>query len=110
MLGGLIAWNIVCSMVDVPSMTLLELADYRIYTYSGLTLAIMLISFMFQGGDENAFWFVSFIIAVNAGIAIAVNHWEGIWPSVSIIFTIIYNIVNILFITLVIRMCFKDNK
>lgn len=33
---GLIAWNIVCSWVDMSSCTLVEISNYRIYTYSGI--------------------------------------------------------------------------
>ena len=35
---GLIAWNIVCSWVDISSCTLVEISNYRIYTYSGIAL------------------------------------------------------------------------
>ena len=108
--GGLIAWNIVCSIIDFPSMTLIELADYRVCTYSAIPMVVMLISFLYYGGDEGALWFVEFLLALNAGIAIATNHWEGMWPSVGVIFTIIYNVVNVAFITFIIRMCFNDSK
>ena len=107
---GLIAWNIVCSIIDYPSMTLIELADYRIYTYSAIPMVIMFISFLCIGGEESALWFVEFLLALNAGVAIATNHWEGMWPSVGFIFTIIYNLVNVIFISGVVRMCFNDNK
>lgn len=108
LLGGLIVWNIVCSIIDVPSQTIIGLSNYRIFTYSGLTAAIMLITFLIHGGEDGALHFILFIIAVNAGIAVATNYWENIWTSVSTILTIVYNIVNILFITLSIRLCFKD--
>ena len=107
---GLIAWNIVCSIIDYPSMTLIELADYRIYTYSAIPMIICFIAFLFIGGDEGALEFVGFLLALNAGVAIATNHWEGMWPSVGVIFTIIYNLVNVIFISVVVRMCFNDNK
>lgn len=107
---GLIAWNIVCSIIDYPSMTLIELADYRIYTYSAIPMVIMFISFLCIGGEESALWFIEFLLALNAGVAIATNHWEGMWPSVGLIFTIIYNLVNVIFISFVVRMCFNDNK
>lgn len=107
---GLIAWNIVCSIIDYPSMTLIELADYRIYTYSAIPMVIMFISFLCIGGDDSALYFIEFLLALNAGIAIAANHWEGMWPSVSVIFTIIYNLVNVFIITCVIRICFNDDK
>ena len=107
---GLVAWNIVWSIIDYPSMTRVELADYRIYTYSGIPMVIMLISYLCIGGDESALWFVEFLLALNAGIAIATNHWEGMWPSVGVIFTVLYNIVNVVFIAFIIRMFFNDSK
>jgi hypothetical protein len=88
----------------------LELADYRICTYSAIPMLIMIILFVCIGGDESALLFVELLLALNAGIAIATNHWEGIWPSVCVILTIIYNLVNVFFITGVIRMCFNDGK
>jgi hypothetical protein len=101
--GGLVAWNIVCSVIDLPSQTLIDLADYRIYTYSGLTFLVMLIADFFKNGDD-----FFFVIALNAGIAVASNHWDSIWPSVSIILTVVYNVVNVLFMTFTIRSCFKN--
>ena len=73
-------------------------------------MVIMFISFLCIGGEESALWFVEFLLALNAGVAIATNHWEGMWPSVGFIFTIIYNLVNVIFISGVVRMCFNDNK
>ena len=107
---GLIAWNIVCSIIDYNSMTLIELADYRIYTYSAITMVVMFIAFLCVGGDDDGIQFLELLLAINAGIAIAANHWEGMWPSVGVVITIIYNIVNVAFISFVIRMCFNDNK
>jgi hypothetical protein len=107
---GLIAWNIVCSIIDYPSMTLIELSDYRIYTYSAIPMVIWFIIFICIGGDERGIWFIEFLLALNAGIAIATNHWEGMWTSVGVIFTIIYNIVNVVFISFAVRICFNDNK
>ena len=73
-------------------------------------MVIMLISYLCIGGDESALWFVEFLLALNAGIAIATNHWEGMWPSVGVIFTVLYNIVNVVFIAFIIRMFFNDSK
>lgn len=41
---GLIAWNIVCSWVDISSCTLVEISNYRIYTYSGIALISAIIA------------------------------------------------------------------
>jgi hypothetical protein len=105
---GLIAWNIVCSIIDVPSQTLVELADYRIYVYSGITFLVFVIS-LFDNDVKGVESFYA-IMFVNTCIAIAVNHWENIWPSVSVIFTIIYNIVNVCFIAVSIMSFFFDES
>lgn len=57
---GLIAWNIVCSWVDISSCTLVEISNYRIYTYSGIA-------------------FISTIIAeIRAGIKMGVTWMEHV--------------------------------
>ena len=49
---GLISWNIVCSIIDLPSKTLIELADYRLWTYSGITFALIyLLQYILEGRD-----------------------------------------------------------
>lgn len=98
---GLIAWNIVCSNMDVLSKTIEELAANRLYTYTGVTIGIIGLILIFRNlskTDEMLFA-CAIILIINFAIALAVNYWEGIWDSVSIIFTIIYNLVNILCIT-----------
>ena len=109
---GLIAWNIVCSCIDVPTKTLVQLADYRIWTYSGLTLALVyIIPYILTGHDPlDDGGFVVFLIplAINVIVALVVNHWEGIWPSVSILLSLVYNIVNVVYITLMVRGFFEE--
>lgn len=109
---GLIAWNIVCSIIDIPSKTIEQLADYRLFTYSGITLALTFLIPIFEGSSisDDSYIPIFIILGINLGIAILMNHWENIWPSVSVIFTIIYNLVNILWITLLIRALFPENN
>ena len=98
---GLIAWNIVCSNLDVLSKTIEELADNRLYTYTGVTCGIIGLILIFRNlskTDEMIFAY-GIVLIINFAIALAVNHWESIWDSVSIIFTILYNLVNIFCIT-----------
>lgn len=94
---GLIAWNIVCSNMDVLSKTIEELADKRLYTYTGVTCGIIGLILIFRDlrkADKMLFAY-AIVLIINFAIALAVNHWESIWDSVSIIFTLLYNIVNI---------------
>lgn len=94
---GLIAWNIVCSNMDVLSKTIEELADKRLYTYTGVTCGIIGLILIFRDlrkADKMLFAY-AIVLIINFTIALAVNHWESIWDSVSIIFTLLYNIVNI---------------
>ena len=109
---GLIAWNIVCSIIDIPSKTLEELADYRLFTYSGITLALTFIIPVFDGSSipDDSYLPIFIILGINLGIAILINHWQNVWPSVSVIFTIIYNLVNILWLTLLIRALFPEEN
>lgn len=96
-IGGLIAWNIVCSFVDAENTPILMLANYRIATYSGISIlssyCVLKIKF-----DDRKFDFTSIatIYVVAAIIACVVNYWESVWDSVALIITILYNVVNIL--------------
>lgn len=104
---GLIAWNIVCSIIDISSKTLVELADYRIYTYSGVAIVLSFLCSIING-DDTFIGMLFFILAINTGLALAVNNWEGIWTSVALILTIVYNLVNVLIMTLSIRGLFGE--
>lgn len=98
---GLIAWNIVCSNMDVLSKTIEELADNRLYTYTGVTCGIIGLILIFRNlsKTDEMFFAYAIVLIINFAIALAVNHWESIWDSVSIIFKILYNLVNIFCIT-----------
>ena len=98
---GLIVWNIVCSNMDVLSKTIEELADNRLYTYTGVTCGIIGLILIFRNlsKTDEMFFAYTIVLIINFAIALAVNHWESIWDSVSIIFTILYNLVNIFCIT-----------
>lgn len=97
---GLIAWNIVCSWVDISSCTLVEISNYRIYTYSGIALISAVIAEIRagikKGRDMDGACTILFIIGFLAFMA---NYWENIWDSVAVILTILYNIVNIAVMT-----------
>jgi hypothetical protein len=101
---GLIAWNIVCSIIDISSKTLVELADYRIYTYSGVAIVL---SFLCCINVDNPEWLFG-ILVINTGLAIGVSHWESIWASVALILAIVYNLVNVLIMTISIRVLFGE--
>lgn len=83
---GLIAWNIVCSWVDISSCTLVEISNYRIYTYSGIALIPAIIA------DRDG---ACTILFVTGFLALMANHWENIWDSVAVILAILYNLINI---------------
>ena len=97
---GLIAWNIVCSWVDMSSCTLVEISNYRIYTYSGIALISAVIAEIRagikKGRDMDGACTILFITGFLAFMA---NYWENIWDSVAVILTILYNIVNIAVMT-----------
>ena len=97
---GLIAWNIVCSWVDISSCTLVEISNYRIYTYSGIALISAVIAEIRagikKGRDMDGACTILFITGFLAFMA---NYWENIWDSVAVILTILYNIVTIAVIT-----------
>ena len=97
---GLIAWNIVCSWVDISSCTLVEISNYRIYTYSGIALISAVIAEIRagikKGRDMDGACTILFITGFLAFMA---NYWENIWDSVAVILTILYNLVNIAVMT-----------
>ena len=97
---GLIAWNIVCSWVDISSCTLVEISNYRIYTYSGIALISAVIAEIRagikKGRDMDGACTILFITWFLAFMA---NYWENRWDSVAVILTILYNIVNIAVMT-----------
>ena len=97
---GLIAWNIVCSWVNISSCTLVEISNYRIYTYSGIALISAVIAEIRagikKGRDMDGACTILFITGFLAFMA---NYWENIWDSVAVILTILYNIVNIAVMT-----------
>ena len=97
---GLIIWNIVYSNTDVLSKTIVELADYKLCAYSAATFLLLCgLPHLSKLNIEDGYYFgVIIIVGVNLGIAIAANHWEGVWEIVSTILAILYNLVNIIFI------------
>lgn len=105
---GLIIWNIVYSFLDLQTITITQLSDFKLCSYSIpviLALCGTLLLLM-----ESGRWFV-FIALVNLAIAIAVNHWQGAWDSVVVILNWIYNIINVCelwFVFMVLIVLFKE--
>ena len=105
---GLIAWNIVCSWVDISSCTLVEISNYRIYTYSGIALISATIAEI-KAGIKNGRDMdgACTILFITGFLAFMANHWESMWDSVAVILTIFYNIINIV----IMAYCFyKSNE
>jgi len=109
---GLIAWNIVYSNIDVGPMTLIELSDYRLYTYTAIAGLVSLViihvfSNKMSGEQEGMTTFVLIALGINVGVALLVNHWGGAWEVVSLIFAILYNLVNIIVMTIMMRIAIE---
>lgn len=97
---GLIAWNIVFSFLDLDSVTVVALSNYRLCTYSAVTLLFFyILPFLIETGNgddiEGYYIGVSMIIGINLLVMIAINSWEDAWESVSAIVSIVYNLINI---------------
>ena len=74
-------------------ITLCVLSFVVIYMFSKST----------SGERDNMTTFVLIALGINVGIALLVNHWEGAWEVVSLIFAILYNLVNIIVMTIMMR-------
>ena len=87
---------IVCSWVDISSCTLVEISNYRIYTYSGIALISAIIAEI-RAGIKNGRDMdgACTILFITGFLAFMANHWESMWDSVAVILTILYNIINI---------------
>jgi hypothetical protein len=108
---GLIAWNIVCSNIDIMSKTLVELSDYRLFTYSGLTFILGCILANFDDSiGEVSYFGAAIAVGIPLIITLVVNHWENVWDSVSMLITLLYNLINIIFISIAIRPLFGEDK
>lgn len=118
LIGGVICWNIVCSFMDIGKLTLVQLADYRLLTYSVFTLGVSLAVWAMTDSakftslkDYDAYsWMAVIVVVVNYLIGVVVNHWESVWDVVATIFTIIYNVVNIGLLTLYIYIPLSDTS
>ena len=83
--------------MDIGKLTLVQLADYRLLTYSVLTLGVSLAvwamtdsaKFASQKDYDAYSWMAVIVVLVNYLIGVAVNHWESVWDVVATIFTII---------------------
>ena len=77
---GLIAWNIVYSIIDNSNCTIAELANYKIYAYSGITVLFITIVELCRSYDRDDISHI-FILIINTLIATSANEWENIWES-----------------------------
>lgn len=99
-LGGMIVWNLVCSFaIDVPNLPITTLEIYRLFTYSGLTGVVMLITQIIEDdctkNREEAMTYFYVALGINLAIAIGVNYWNTVWDAVLFILGLIYNLGNI---------------
>lgn len=99
-LGGMIVWNLVCSFaIDVPNLPITTLENYRLFTYSGLTGVVMLITQIIEDdctkNREEAMTFFYVALGINLAIAVGVNYWNTVWDAVLFILCLIYNLGNI---------------
>ena len=97
---GLVVWNIVYSNLDVDSMTLEDLTQHQLSTYSTLTLFYTRLVLWIALGwsnrnDEGITLFLFVIVIVNLVVAYIFNGWENAWISVKIFMCIIYNVLNV---------------
>lgn len=105
---GLVTWNIVCSVVDIGSVPIVKVADYKLYAYSGLTMLAVFICSVCDSRNNDFFNYAFYIVLGIAAIGIAVNHWESVFDSVAVILSLLYNIANIAVISLAIYYAWPD--
>lgn len=96
----MIVWNLVCSFaIDVPNLPITTLEKYRLFTYSGLTGVVMLITQIIEDDStknrEEAMTYFYVALGINLAIAIGVNYWNTVWDAVLFILGLIYNLGNI---------------
>lgn len=107
---GLVAWNVVSSFQDIDSMTLVEIANCRLFTYSALTyIYVKLIPFILGDKTNDSFdIFIIAVIGINLIIAVIFNCWDGAWGSVITIMNVVYNLINVGLMTLMTRGIFSE--
>lgn len=93
-LGGLLVWSIVASLIDVPSSTLADLATYRIHCYSGVAGLVSLITLCKANVDNKSTEILLGAIFACWATGILFNAWE-VSGIISTIMTVVYNIINI---------------
>ena len=70
-IAGLIAWNIVCSWIDIQSCTIIELSDYRIFTYTGVAILSSLTAIIKEDLNKDS---IITVLLVTGFIAYITNH------------------------------------
>lgn len=93
---GIIAWNIIYSFIDVENISIVLLADYKIATYSGVSIIVTWFALnAINVKNYEVYINNTVILGVVGIIACVVNHWENVWDSTALILTVLYVIVNI---------------
>lgn len=98
-LGGLLVWSIVSTMIDIPSSTIEELQNYRLYSYSGFAALITFVVLLFTNADDTTYEILLGAIAIGTGIGIVANVYE-LSGGIALTLTIICNIINVGALTL----------
>lgn len=93
---GIIAWNIIYSFIDVENISIVLLTDYKIATYSGVSIIATWFTLnAINTKNYEAYINNTVILGIAGIIACVVNHWENVWDSVALILTVLYVIVNV---------------
>lgn len=98
-LGGLLVWAIVSSMIDIPSSTIEELQNYRLYSYSGFAALATFVVLLFTNVDDTTYNILLGAIAIGTGIGIVANAYE-LSEGVALAITVVCNIINVGALTL----------
>ena len=95
---GLIAWNIVCSNMDVLSKTIEELADNRLYTYTGVTCGIIGLILIFRNLSKTDEMFFAYAIVLIINLPLLLLSIIGkVFGIASVLFLQYYTILSIYF-------------
>lgn len=104
--GGAFIWGIVYSMINIESTTLVDLANYQLYCYSGVAAIISILVLLFFGDGGNSIEVMTGVLFASLLIGIAMNSWE-IGETMTTVMTVIYNVVNVGVMTLSLYFAFE---
>lgn len=105
--GGVFIWDIVLSMINVASATLVDLAEYKLYCYSGVAAIVSVLALLISSDKGNTLEVFLGVLFVSLLVGIAMNTWE-IGETISIIMTFIYNVVNVGVMTISLYIAFDN--